>query len=155
MSEIGVICEAIKLRLASLPDVDQAATDSYLPPVNTEKIALVIPPFEQASITWRMTAKLGPVFRSHRIRCEFWVKVDTGNLALTISRAREIGQRATTALLLDRTLEGAIQNIGVYGPGDAGMRIESEIASTPITIAGVPYIVHTLIVPVTDYADAA
>lgn len=152
MSTVSQICEALRVRLSTLPGVDQSTIDEYLPPVKTEMIALVIPPLDQKSQTWWVSARRTPLFQSYKIRCEFWIKLDTANLSLTLQRAREIGRLAIRALIAEPTLSGAVQLVGVYGR-DAKPLIETEVADRPITIAGVPYMVATIVVPVTDYAD--
>ena len=81
MSTVTQIKLALKARLATLTDVDQADIDSYLPPVLTKRIALVIPPFGQETRVDRLTSEgrfqlaHAPVMQSHRLRCEFWVRL--------------------------------------------------------------------------------
>lgn len=153
MSTVSQIANALKARLETLPGVDQASTDSYLPPVETDDIALVIPPLGQETQVWTQTARRTPLFQSHRIRCEFWVKLVTGNLPLTLQRTREIGLMAIRDLLAEPTLNGTVQSIGHFGPGSNQVSITCDVADVPVQIAGVPYLVATVLVPLTDYAD--
>ena len=159
MSTVTQIKLALKARLAKLTDVDQAEIDSYLPPVLTKRIALVIPPFDQQTRVDIVTAnnsRFGPkvVMQSHRLRCEFWVKVDTGNLAQTLRRASDIPLEAIHSLMLDQALGGVVSRVGNFGAGDNRWSITSETIDRPVEIAGVPYIVVVVNVPVIDYAEA-
>jgi hypothetical protein len=160
MSTVTQIKLALKARLATLTDVDQAEIDSYLPPVLTKRIALVIPPFGQETRVDRLTSQGRfaladvPVMQSHRLRCEFWVKVDTGNLAQTLRRASDIPLEAIRLLMADQELGGAVSRVGNFGAGDNRWSITSETIDRPVEIAGVPYIVVVVNVPVIDYAEA-
>lgn len=154
MSTVTTIVTRLKERLATLPDVDQASIDTYLPPVETERIALIIPPLGQETRVDAQTPTRTINLQSHRIRCEFWVKIDTGKLALTLRRAREIGLDAIWLLLTDQTLGGVVSHVGNYGQGSNQKTLTAEVADIPIEIGGVPYIVVTVIVPLIDYADA-
>jgi hypothetical protein len=117
MSTVTQIKLALKARLATLTDVDQAEIDSYLPPVLTKRIALVIPPFGQETRVDRLTSQGRfaladvPVMQSHRLRCEFWVKIDTGNLAQTLRRASDIPLEAIRLLMADQELGGAVSRV--------------------------------------------
>ncbi len=159
MSTVTQIKLALKARLATLTDVDQAEIDSYLPPVLTKRIALVIPPFGQETRVDRLTSQGRfaladvPVMQSHRLRCEFWVKIDTGNLAQTLRRASDIPLEAIRLLMADQELGGAVSRVGNFGAGDNRWSITSETIDRPVEIAGVPYIVVVVNVPVIDYAE--
>ena len=159
MSTVTQIKMALKARLATLTDVDQAEIDSYLPPVLTKRIALVIPPFGQETRVDRLTSQGrftladAPVMQSHRLRCEFWVKIDTGNLAQTLRRASDIPLEAIRLLMADQDLGGAVSRVGNFGQGDNRWAITSETIDRPVEVAGVPYIVVVVNVPVIDYAD--
>jgi hypothetical protein len=92
--------------------------------------------------------------QSHRLRCEFWVKIDTGNLAQTLRRASDIPLEAIRLLMADQELGGAVSRVGNFGAGDNHWSITSETIDRPVEIAGVPYIVVVVNVPVIDYAEA-
>lgn len=154
MSTVTQICDALIMRLKHLPGVDQTSRDTYLPAIESEHISLIIPPLGQQTQVWTLTARRNPVFQSHRIRCEFWVKLDTGNMALTLERTREIGLWAIRDLLAEPTLGGMVQSVGHFGPNSNQMSIECDVAETPVLASKVPYLVATVIVPVTDFADA-
>lgn len=159
MSTVHQVKLALKSLLSQISGVDQAELDNYLPPVKTQKIALVIPPFGQLTRVDQLTSTGNrfarkPVMQSHRIRCEFWVKIDTGNLALTLQRASDIPLEAIQLLMMNQTLGGAVSHVGNYGQGDNNKSIESETIDQPIQVAGVAYIVVVVNVPVIDYADA-
>lgn len=154
MSTITQIVSRLKERLSSLPGVDKASIDSYLPPVETQQIALIIPPFRQETRVDVQTPTRAINIQSHRIPVEFWVKVNTGRLAYTLQRAREIGLEAIRLLMTDQTLGGVVSHIGNFGQGSNQKTLTADVADMPIEIAGVPYIVVTVMVPVIDYADA-
>ncbi len=154
MSTVTQIANRLKDRLSSLPGVDKASIDSYLPPVETRQIALIIPPFRQETRVDARTPTRKTNLQSHRIPCEFWVKLNTGNLAYSLQRAREIGLEAIQVLLQDQSLGGTVSHVGHFGQGSDQLTISADIADMPVEIAGVPYIVVTVLVPVIDYADA-
>lgn len=154
MSTVTQICDALIARLRTLPDVDQYSRDVYLPLIDSQRICLIIPPLGQQTQVWTQTARRAPLFQSHRIRCEFWCKLDSGKVPEVLSRAREIGLLAIRSLLSEPTLGGVVQSVGHFGPGSNQMSIECDVAETPVVASKVPYLVATVIVPVTDYADA-
>lgn len=158
MSTVAQIKRALLDRLATLADVDQAEIDNYVPPIRTKKIALVIPPFGQetrvdvltsAGSRWQPGSQ--KTMQSHRLRCEFWVKIDTGDLAGTLQRASEIPLDAIALLMRDQTLNGTVDRVGNFGQGDNRWSISSETIDRPIQVAGVPYVVVVVNVPVIDY----
>lgn len=153
MSTVTQICDALITRLAALPNVDQCSRDVYLPLIESQRICLIIPPLGQQTQVWTQTARRTPLFQSHRIRCEFWVKLDSGNMAATLAMTREIGLLAIRSLLDEPTLGGVVQSVGHFGPGSNQMSIECDVAETPVVASKVPYLVATVIVPLTDFAD--
>jgi hypothetical protein len=160
MSTVTQIKLALKARLSQLTDVDQAEIDSYLPPVKTQRIALVIPPFEQqtrvdvvTSAGSRFTQGTRLEMCSHRLRCELWVKVDAANLAQTMRRASDIPLEAIRLLLSAQELGGSTSRVGNFGQGDNRWSITSETIDRPVEISGVPYIVVVVNVPVIDYQE--
>ena len=136
MSTVSEIVTALAARLALLPDVDQSDLNSYLPPVKTQKCALVIPPFEQETLVQAMTPPRNVLVQSHRIRCEFWCKLNTGDLPATIMRAREIGLAAIRLLIADQSLGGVVQSVGHFGLGSNRLEMTANVASVPVDIAG-------------------
>lgn len=158
MTTVTQIKQALKGLLSTITDVDKATIDSYLPPVETKHIALVITPFGQQTRTEVLTtggSKFVPVSKtvmeSLRIRCEFWVKLDTGKLPHTLARASDIPKEAIALLLAHPTL-GGIDRMGNFGQGSDRQTIDAETIDRPIEIAGIPYIVVTVIVPMIIYA---
>jgi hypothetical protein len=153
-----LIAQALSDIIIALTDVDQAAIDSYLPPVQTKSVALVIPPFGQQSRIDALTTagsryvpERQTVMMSHRIPLELWVKIDTGHLAQTITRARELPTLAIQAILANATLNNTVDRVGNYGPGDNTASIETDTFDRPVQIDGVPYIVIAITVPVIAY----
>jgi hypothetical protein len=154
MTTLTQVALRLKSMLETLPGVDQADLDSYLPPIATASIALVIPPFRTQIRVEPWGAARGHLQQSYRVPCEFWVKLDTGNLDQCLQRARDIGLYAAQALMSDPDLNGKVRRTGNFG-GDNRPGIEIEIVDRPVAIAGVPYIVVTVLVPIIDYADTA
>lgn len=158
MTTATQIKKALKSLLSTITDVDVATVDNYLPPVETRAIALVIPPFGQQHrfdvLTTggsRFVPEQKTVMESHRIRCEFWVKLDSGKLALTLAKASDIAGEAIALLLAHQNLSGLIDRMGSYGSGADRQTIDSEVIDRPIEIAGIPYIVVTVNVPMIVY----
>ena len=55
--------------------------------------------------------------------------------------------------MADQELGGAVSRVGNFGQGDNRWSITSETIDRPVEVAGVPYIVVVVNVPVIDYAD--
>lgn len=153
MTTVTDVALRLKNTLSALPDVDQASLDTYLPPIETESIALVLPPFRTEIRVEPWGAARGTLQMSYRIPCEFWVKIDTGQLDKTLQRARDIGWYAAKLVMADPDLRGKVQRTGNFG-GDSRPGVTVEVTDRPVQIAGVPYIVVTVLVPVIDYVDA-
>jgi hypothetical protein len=158
MSTVTEICLALKALLETIPDVDESSIDSFFPAATTRKVALIIPPFGHRTRVEAKTAQRAVLYQSHRIRCEFWVKVDNGNLQATSARAREIGLAACRLLMREdahsNPLRDTVSKVGFYGLDGPGPALEVEVTDRPVQIGQVPYIVATVLVGVIDYADA-
>lgn len=159
MTTVTQIKQALKSLLSTITDVDRATIDHYLPPVETKHIALVIPPFGQQTRTEVLTtggSKFVPesktVMESLRIRCEFWVKLDSARVAYCLSRSSDIPKEAIALLFAHPTLNGTVDRMGNFGSGSDRQSIDAETIDRPIEIAGIPYIVVSVIVPVIAYA---
>lgn len=159
-----LIANALASLLGTLTSVDQVAVDNYLPPIETQFAAVVIPPFGQQTRVDVLTtagSKFVPgsqqTIESHRIRCELWVKIDTGKLAATIQRARALPSEAISVLLANPTLNNTVEKVGNYSGGSTrgttGTAIETETFDRPVQVGGVPYIVIAIIVPVVAYGE--
>lgn len=150
MATVTQIAGLLKTALEALSDVDQADINTYLPPIKTQAVALVIPPLAQKTRAYTPTAGRGTWIFWHQIRCEFWVKLSSGDISSAVQKAREIGLQAINVLLTDATLNNNSLRIGWYGQ-NTGQAIESDVADRPIEIGGVPYFVVTVYVPIVDY----
>lgn len=146
MSTITQISTALKTLIATLSDVDQAAIDSYLPPATTQKVALVVPPM---GLRGTVDAPVGRKTKLvHRIPCEFWVKVHSGDLTNTMLRAREICLDAAAEVQASLTLGGLIEYLGDGGGTPA---FEWAIDDNMINLGHGTYIRGTLFVTVTEW----
>jgi hypothetical protein len=150
MATVTEIAGLIQTALLALDDVDQADINSYLPPIKTQSVALVIPPLDQKTRAYTPTAGRGTWIFWHQIRCEFWVKLNAGDISSAVQKAREIGLQAINVLLTDATLNNNSLRIGWYGQS-TGQVIEADVTDRPIEVGGVPYFVATVYVSITDY----
>jgi len=121
----------------ALADVDYASIDEYLPSVKTEKVALLVTPAGQADVG-RFQSFASNLELTHRIRCEFWVKIDKADMAATMSRAREIPLDAMRILLSN---DGASYELA------PNTEMESSTTDGPVTTGNASYLVAALIVP--------
>jgi len=151
MSTISQIVAALKNTFDTVPAIDQLSTDEYLPPINTQNTALIIPAFGMQSEIGEMTFGGGAMYQTHRIRCELWVK-HTGNNADLTQRTRAVTTDAIRALTDDSDLGGVVEYIGWYGGRTADRSISVDVADNLVTIGSASYLISTLIVPVTDFS---
>lgn len=146
MTTITQISTAIKVLIEALSDVDQASIDSYLPPVTTQKVALVMPPM---GLRGSVDAPVGRKTKLvHRIPCEFWTKVHNGDLPSTVARAREICLNAAAEVQASLTLGGLIEYLG---DGSGSPAFEWAIDDEMINVGHGTYIRGTLFVTVTQW----
>jgi hypothetical protein len=146
MSTITQICTQIKTLLDTLPAIDQSSLDGFLPPVRTQKVALVIPPM---GMRGNVGAPVGRKTRLvHRIPCEFWVKVDTGDLAACMQRGREICLDAAAELQASLTLGGAVTYLG---EGEGSVPFDWAVEDQVLQVNNVAFIRATLFVTVTEW----
>ena len=150
MSSVNDIAAAVLATCSALAAVDQASLSEYLPSVTTESVALIIPPFGQTTRVESVGVGNAVYVQSHRLRCEFWVKINTGALATTLAKAREIGLDAAKALLEDKTLGGTVSYVGFYGNDGVGPAIDIDVATVPVQIGQGLFIIATLFLPVVD-----
>lgn len=151
MATVSTITGLLLATLSALAAVDQASDESYLPPIETQAVALVIPPHGQRTQVATMTPGRGTRIKYHRIRCEFWVKLNPGDPSVGVDYAREIGLQAIEALLVDDTLNNGSYRIGFYGT-DTPQAIEADVTEEPIRIKGADYLVATVYAPIVDYS---
>lgn len=151
MATVSTITGLLVTSLSALSAVDQWSDESYLPPIETRQVALVIPPHGQQTQIATPTPTRGTRIKYHRIRCEFWVKLDPGDATQGVTYAREIGLQAIEALLTDSTLNSSSYRIGFYGQ-DTPQAIEADVTDAPVRIKGVDYLVCTVFAPIVDYS---
>jgi hypothetical protein len=137
-NEVTTLVGTLRTLLAAIADVDQASVNEYLPPIQTAKIALIIPPFRQrtrvrlgSTNSTSGTGDTGFYYHLHRIPCEFWVK-HTGNNADTWTLAREIGVEACAVLAQSSNID-LVNN-----------EIEAEVADMPVVVGSATYFVVTV-----------
>lgn len=156
MSTVTQIITQIVAVLDDISDIDTTSISEFLPPVTTQKVALIVPPIGMRGHIGWATPDRDPRFQSHRIPCEFWIKVDTGNLSSCMERGREICLTAARKLIDSGNLNGTVMSVGymlINGESD-GPDLEYRVDDELITVGKSPYIRATLFVPVVDYASA-
>jgi len=153
LATMAAIYGGLKTVLSAVSGVDQSATDSYLPSVQTVDTALIITPFGKESRFGINTfGDTAATWQAHRIRCEFWTK-HMGLDSSTMTRAWDIGSAAVVALYASPTLGGVIDSIGFWdGSQSFDYQIDAVTDDQMLEIAGVPYLRTVVIVPVSDFA---
>lgn len=150
------IVTELRTILSALPDVDYASQDNYEPAIKSRKIALLIVPFEQrGSLSYgAIGGSIGTysIAHSHRITCEFWIKVNTGHIDEAMQRGRDICLEAMLLLSANPTLNGMVTQLGASSirgnSAFGGLLAEYEILGH-IDRANVPFVVGKVYVPVT------
>lgn len=149
----AAIVGGLKTIISAISAVDQATTDDYFPPIKTADTALVITAFGQETETGRLDQG-GSRYQAHRFRCELWVKHNGSDASLT-QRARAVGSAAVEAILASPTLGGVVDTVGFYDGRRFDYLVRSETANEMIEVGGIPYLVITIIVPVTDFTPTS
>ena len=122
MTTISQVVTALAAVLDDITGVDVVDTTGYDAAVTTRDTALIIPPFEQASMYGINTHSTYVAFQTHMVRCEFWCKVTT-TVAAAATRARTVEAAITAALLVDPTLGGVVSDIATTDDGDTFYRV--------------------------------
>lgn len=146
MSTITEISTAIKTILDTLSDIDVSSLDSYLPPITTLKVALVMPPM---GMSGTVEAAVGRKTRlEHRIPCELWIKMDKGNQADCMQRGREICLAAAAELQANLTLNDTVTFLGDdSGTPPFTWSVDNEI----LDLGKAAFVRATLTVTVTEW----
>lgn len=150
--EITQIADTIKTVLtAAMPEIDASSVYEFLPAVATEDTALIVPVFGQQSEFGTYNLNAGANYQSHRLRIELWVK-HLGSVPDTTARTRERISQAVRALRTTPDLNlGDSFDVSYFDGRNYDPTIEASVADEPIEVAGVPFILATLIVPVTMF----
>ncbi len=98
MSTVTEIVTAITEVLASLPFVDYASADEFLPPAGNADVCAFVVPFDQNS-TARADSLDDTITLVHVLAVEFWIQHRNGEAATTMQVARDAGALAVAALL--------------------------------------------------------
>lgn len=148
MTDVTDVATEIKSILSVLADVDQSSLNDYTPNITTQKAALLIVPFEQSGQMQYAGMGKNSYIHAHRIVCEFWVKVDTGNAAAAIQRGRDICLQAMRLIAANPTLNGSVMQVGSSLLGNAGLIGQYDVLPRYEERGQIPYIVARLFVPV-------
>lgn len=148
MTEVTDVATELVSILSALADVDQTSLDNYVPAVETQKVALLVVPFQQSGAMAYAGVGKNSYVHAHRIPCEFWVKVNTGNVAAAVQRGRDICLQALRLIAANPTLNGSVMQVGSSLLGDQGMLGQYTINPRYEERGQIPYITATLFVPV-------
>lgn len=148
MAEITDVVTELKSILSALPDVDHSSLDEYTPAIKTQKVALLIVPFEQSgAMAYGSTGKYSLV-HAHRLVCEFWIKVDTGHIDVAMQRGRDICLQALRLIAANPTLNGSVLQVGSSLTGEQGMVGRYDVLPRYEERNQIPYVIARLHVPV-------
>jgi len=152
MTDITDVATELKTILSALADVDQSSLDHYAPITTTQKIALLIVPFQQSGVM-EYASVMGAQTRvhAHNIPCEFWIKVANANVAAAMERGRDICLQAMRLIAANPTLNGSVTTVGSSLLGNAGRIGPYNVAPRYEERGVVTYIIATLFVPVQLY----
>lgn len=141
MQTVTQLAQAVSaVIVAALTDVDADDLNSYVPTIDSNRIALVGVPAGTRS-TLRPLDLNGATWEAeHVVRLQLWVKFDTGDAAACVQRARNIGALALQAI-------AASDGTG-YSLSMDGTPLAAEVAPDVLSVAEIPYIVVTLSVTV-------
>lgn len=143
---LTAICTAIKSILDGVPDIDESTINGYLPPIETRKVALVIPPM---GMEGTVGAPVGRKTRLiHRIPCELWVKVDSGKVDDSMRRGREVCLAAAAELQANPTLN---DTVSFLGDGTESPPFAWRVGNELIDLGKATFIPAVLTVTVTEW----
>lgn len=155
MSDISDVGTELKTILSVLADVDQSSLDNYVPMTTTQKVALLIVPFQQSGVMEYAGLGKHSYIHAHEIPCEFWIKVANANVAAAMERGRDICLQAMRLLAANPTLNGSVLMLGSAINGTAGRIGRYTIAPRYEERGVITFIVATLFVPVEIRETAA
>lgn len=149
MADITDVVVQLKTILSVLPDVDQSSMSDYVPAIETQKAALLIVPFEQSGAMGYASLNGGSsLVHAHRISCEFWVKVDKGNVDAAIKRGRDLCLQALRLIAANPRLNGTVTKVGSALLGQQGVIGQYDILPRYEEKGHVPFIIARLFIPV-------
>jgi len=148
MTTLTEVCTELKSILSALDDVDESSLSQYTPLIKTQKIAMLIVPFEQSGLMIYAGLGKNSYIHAHNIVCEFWVKVDTGNVETAMERGREISLSAMRLIAANPTLNGTVMQVGSAAMGNSGQIARYDVLPRYEERGQIPYIIARLFVPV-------
>lgn len=147
MTDITDVATQLRSILGALSDVDTSSQADYAPMVTTQKIALLIVPFQLTGAMGFLTVNT-KIVHAHEIPCEFWIKVNSGDVATAVSRGHNICLQAMRLLAADLTLGLPRTQLGSALNGTQGRIGRYNVAPRYEEKGVVTWIVATLFVPV-------
>lgn len=148
MADITDVATQLGVILSALPDVDTSSINNYVPLRDTEKIALLIVPFEQSGVMEFGTTGATSRAHAHRIVCEFWIKVKPKSEHVAMQRGRDICLQGMRLIALNPTLNGSVLHVGSSLLGEQGRIGRYDVLPRYEERAQIPYVVARLFVPV-------
>lgn len=147
MTDITDVATQLQAILGALADVDQTSQSDYAPMVTTQKIALLIVPFQLTGVMQFATINT-MVVSAHEIPCEFWIKVNSGSVATAMERGHDICLQAMRLIAANPTLNGSVSHVGSAYNGTQGRIGRYSVAPRYEERGVITWIVATLFVPV-------
>lgn len=132
------IAQSLADALATVEEVDIAATESFLPALETQAICALLVPFEQESVYEQQDLAGEQMYARHVMKVEFWCKHDPGQAGETLRKARDIGRKGMTAL---------VQHDGEGYTLDRNEGFRERVDSGFVTVANIAWLVAHLYVP--------
>lgn len=141
MASVTEVAEAVLAVLAAgIPDIDYSSSTTYLPALQSSKIALMGTPRGHSDEGYFYSA--GWMQAVHRLRFEFWVKLVQGQEDIYQARARDIGYEAMRILVAHHGEGYVLQSVG------GNVTMSSAVEERATVAGGLPYLVVVLTVPV-------
>lgn len=147
MTDITDVATQLESILSALADVDQSSIADYAPAVATQKIALLIVPFQLSGVM-AFSDVGNHLAHAHEVPCEFWVKVNSGDVATATARGHNICLQAMRLLAANPTLNLALTRLGSAYNGTLGRVGRYTIAPRYEEKGVTTWIIATLFVPV-------
>jgi len=149
MAEVTAIVTELKSVLSALAAIDQSSMSVYTPLLTTQKVALLIVPFEQSGAMSFAGLNGGRgLVHAHRIACEFWIKVRNDDTATAMQYGRDICLQAMRLVAANPTLNGSVMQVGSSLLGNQGMLGQYDVLPRYEERGTVTWIVARLWIPV-------
>ena len=148
MADLTDVADALESILSALIVVDEHSTHSYQPLLKTGRMALLIVPFEQRGAMQYGTTGMYNITHAHVMVCEFWRKVNIGDVESALEDGRNVCLQALRLIAANPTLNGTVLQVGSSLLGEQGMLGRYDILPRYEDRGQITYIIARLFVPV-------